>query len=823
MYKEEFSSTLKYPLDTFQSDAIDSIIRGNHVLVCAHTGSGKTIVALFTIFKALKEKQKVIYCTPVKSLSNQKYLELKELYGIEQVGILTGDIKLNDHAPILVMTTEILCNNLAMQTNVDFHYVIFDEAHYICDESRGHVWEESICLLDDSIPMIFLSATMANPEKFSKWIEDIKRTKKCPIVKTKQRPVPLSFYVFVPDKVFDENQTWEDACEQGYVCSIQQSEQSSFEFDKYQQFMKKHKTVLENSFDSSHLTTDQGRPGVAEKYTERRKKLKKQPFNMLSKLNAFVNFLDLCSHLPAIFFSLSRARCHELAEMIQGNLIDHHVQKEIEKTFDFYIKKIENWQSFSQIMELKALLLKGVAIHHSGLIPLLKEIVEILFSKGLVKVIFATETLAIGVNTPTKVVCFLDITKPCEFQQTKRILKTEEFKQMAGRAGRRGYDKQGKVIYFPIKSMCTGYEFNYMVNGNLAPIQSKFRLDSKYVIRSLLTYDSLKKSEFSIEFSTFVTNALQSTMSFSEDNDELEAINFELQEILTNSTENNTVVTTNKLFEKYYELQSLLPTLKNGKSQHKKTTKEIQSLSEQLKFEKKEKEYETYLSKKKEQTHFLEKIEKLKWQQQSFVAGDKFKTQFNEILDLQKHQNYIDSTDKATEKVKFASCINQCNELIITHVFLNAVSFIETIQKNHVQLLVFIANFVSFDKNIEFIDDSFCSYNVRQYDSILQNIQESAKYIHANFSLYENKKYLYSSYLMHLLIVENQSIDQICKENDVFEGSFMSFTQNVRQLLQELQKAFSLIQQLEWCQHLEITEKLLIEKALIFDSIYISS
>ena len=820
MFKEEFVETLKYPLDTFQSDAIDSINCGNHILVCAHTGSGKTIVALYTIFKALKEQKKVIYCTPVKSLSNQKYLELKELYGIQQVGILTGDIKLNDHAPVLVMTTEILRNNLAMQTNVDFHYVIFDEAHYICDESRGHVWEESICLLHDSIPMIFLSATMSNPQKFASWIENIKSTKKCPIVKTKQRPVPLSFYVFVPDKIFDENQTWEDACEQQYLCLVQQSEHCSFEFNKYQQMMKKHKTILENSFDSSHLTTDHGRPGVAEKYAERRKQLKKQPFNMLSKLNSFVNFLDVSSHLPAIFFSLSRARCHELAAMMQSNLIEHHVQKEIEDTFNFYIKKIENWQSFSQIMELKALLLKGIAIHHSGLIPLLKEIVEILFSQGLIKVIFATETLAIGVNTPTKVVCFLDITKPCEFQQTKRILKTEEFKQMAGRAGRRGYDKNGKVIYFPIKSICTGYEFNSMVNGTLLPIQSKFKLDSKYMIRTLLVYSTLTTST---DFSTFVMNSLQSTMSFSEDNDELYAINKELQ-LLLSEKKISTNTNTNDLFEKYYELQSLLPTLKIGKSQHKKTTKEIQSIAEQLKFEKKEKEYESFLLERKEQNHFLEQIDKLKKQQESFVAGDKFKIQFGELLDFLKKEKYIDPlSEKITNKAKFASCINQCNELIITHIFFNATSFLENMQQNHTDLLVFIANFVAFDKNVEFIDDSFCSYDVSQYEPYLQDIQESAKYIHADFNLFENKKYLYSSFLMYLLIVENQSIDQICKENNIFEGSFMTFTQNVRQLLQELQKSFALIEKLEWCQHLELTENLLIEKALIFDSIYISS
>ena len=505
----EILAEFAYPFDAFQTDAALALEAGDHVLVTAHTSAGKSTVAMYAIAKAMRENKRVIYTAPVKTLSNQKYADLRAKYPAPgAVGIQTGDVKLNPDAQIVVMTTEILRNALggvagagAGATTTDaplanLAFVIFDECHYINDKERGGVWEECMMRLQamdgGAVQMVMLSATLANPEALSAWIEGMEeanhRRRRVPIVSTLQRPVPLRFHVFVPGgTAFCENTPWDEALSEGHLAVVCEGDGGRFDTAAYKNMQLRHKRVVERQHSEGTKTRDvtTGRKGVAEANAARAAGKQRQPFNMQGMLNPFINFLHINRALPAIFFTLSRKKCDAYASRVTTSLVTDHLQlAEIERTFDFYIRRLANSDQYSQVTDLRACLLKGVGVHHSGLIPLLKEIVEVLFTRGLLPVIFATETLAIGVNTPTKTVCFLDVTKGTGNDSLPRPLFVEEFKQMAGRAGRRGLDPIGHVIYFPLAEPVTATEFEAMLKGKIRKISSKFSVSLSYILRS---------------------------------------------------------------------------------------------------------------------------------------------------------------------------------------------------------------------------------------------------------------------------------------------------------------------------------------------------
>ena len=434
-----------YPLSNFQKWAIYSIVTGNHTLVTAHTGSGKTLPAEFAIEYFKKTNKKVIYTGPIKALCNQKYYDFKKKYPHISFGILTGDVKDNPEADVLIMTTEILRNtlfskmisndnkknNMTLHFEMDFENelaaVVFDEVHYIGDVDRGSVWEQSILLLPPQVQLIMLSATIEKPEVFANWVEKEKNKhydniqKTLYMATTNTRVVPLTHYGWV-------------SCNKSYHKYVKNTPYEQ----KFKENMNKPIVLAEtngtfndkNYYKINDLTD----------YMYKNKMPVKRNF----VLNELIRYLYQNNMLPAICFIFSRKNVELWAQDICVSLyeVDDKTPSIIEKECEMIlISKLKNYKEYMEMDEYKnliTLLRKGIAIHHAGVMPILREMVELLFEKGYIKLLFATETFAVGINMPTKTVIFTSLTK--YNGNTMRLILPHEYTQMAGRAGRRGID-----------------------------------------------------------------------------------------------------------------------------------------------------------------------------------------------------------------------------------------------------------------------------------------------------------------------------------------------------------------------------------------------
>ncbi len=459
-----------YPLDPFQKHAVCAIEKGHNVLVTAKTGSGKTMVGEHLIAHMLAKEKRVFYTTPIKSLSNQKFHDLKQMF--PSVGILTGDIKYRPDAQVVIMTTEILRNllykentatkNLGMTALISLDNlggVVFDECHYINDADRGKVWEETMILLDPSVQQVLLSATIDKPELFARWLGDLKKVP-MHLISTTYRIVPLRHQVMIgeqPQMVMD-SYYHEDA----YIRWLQWRNQKAKDADQHKQAVSNRRA---GGYEDPVVKGAGGMPS----YTH--------------QLNTMVDFLDRKTLLPAIFFVFSRNKCEEYAGLISKNLLTSSESASIRHIWNFHLHSHNALETMPQAHTLFSLLEKGIAFHHSGLVPILREIVEILFGKGLIKVLFATETFAVGINMPTKTVVFTDLEKYTN--DGRRLLTTDEYLQMAGRAGRRGKDTEGHVFYLPCRDPVGSGDIKRMMTGVLSPITSRMDFHYDFLLKAL--------------------------------------------------------------------------------------------------------------------------------------------------------------------------------------------------------------------------------------------------------------------------------------------------------------------------------------------------
>jgi superfamily II RNA helicase len=427
---ENPSLTFPYQTDDFQNHSFNAIESGDHVLVTAHTGSGKTTVAEYAVAYGLLKKKKVIYTAPIKALSNQIFGDFQTKYPAWNVGIKTGDIDYkSDTCDVLIMTTEIVRNMLFKDPTSlsDVSVVIFDEVHWIKDSSRGTVWEESIIMMPEWIQMIMLSATLPDAEQFCTWIAGCKK-RDVSYTTTTKRVVPLSHYLMNSDGM-----------------SLVMDNDYNFNSDIYRNF----------KFDF--------RP---------------------PKINEYTRKLDL----PALFFCFSKKNCERYAKAITLSLVDSWTSTTISNEFHRMLRKFdESYIGMPQTHEVLNLLSKGVGYHHAGLLPPLKEIVQELFSRGLIQVLFVTETFAAGVNMPAKTVVFTGFSKT-NGDGTYRTLLPEEYGQMAGRAGRRGKDVKGTVILLPFnpdRDVLSVDDARKMMSGAINSIKSRFKIDYSYLLKTV--------------------------------------------------------------------------------------------------------------------------------------------------------------------------------------------------------------------------------------------------------------------------------------------------------------------------------------------------
>lgn len=415
-----------FELDEFQKDACNCIDNGESVVVCAPTGAGKTVIAQHAIHRALEQGLRVFYTTPLKALSNQKFYDFGEKYGTEKVGLLTGDTSINRNAQIVVMTTEVFRNMLygtnfgAVADNMkDVRYVVLDEVHYMNDEQRGTVWEESIIYCPTNVQIIALSATVANAQELTDWINTVHS--KTELVDTDFRPVPLRFFYF------DSSQPYK---------------------------------LLPLLTPSGQLNK-KIKPEKRDFHRGKRKSPK-------SPVVDVVRNLYQSDMLPAIYFTFSRKKCDEQMERCASlELVTREEQAQIKQFIDEYIAEYPHLYNNKHLDYLMC----GVASHHAGLLPAWKNLVEKLFQKGLIKVVFATETLAAGINMPARTTVISSTSKRTD--SGHRMLTASEFLQMSGRAGRRGMDEVGYVVIVGTQFQ-TPEEVAELVLSDANPLESRF-------------------------------------------------------------------------------------------------------------------------------------------------------------------------------------------------------------------------------------------------------------------------------------------------------------------------------------------------------------
>ena len=414
-----FLELLDFALDPFQEQACHALAKGKGVLVAAPTGAGKTIVGEFAIHLAIEKNQKVFYTTPIKALSNQKFAELVARYGPERVGLLTGDTNTNSDAQIVVMTTEVLRNMIYANSDslIDLGFVVMDEVHYLADRFRGAVWEEVILHLPKDVKLVSLSATVSNAEEFGAWLEEVRGDTE--IVVSEHRPVPLDQHVLFGNELME------------LFAAGSKNQRVNAEL------VQKH---------SSKLRIPIG------KYTKGKKpngELDKR-FSRIPKISKpeVVEILEDNDLLPAIVFIFSRVGCDAAVRACHQygvRLTTREEQAEIrylveEKTASIADEDLATLGYFEWLSGLE----RGVAAHHAGMLPAFKEVVEELFLRKLVRVVFATETLALGINMPARTVVLERLDK---FNGESRVQITPgEYTQLTGRAGRRGIDTLGHSV-----------------------------------------------------------------------------------------------------------------------------------------------------------------------------------------------------------------------------------------------------------------------------------------------------------------------------------------------------------------------------------------
>ncbi|CAF0782847.1 unnamed protein product [Didymodactylos carnosus] len=454
----------KFPLDPFQREALRCLQNNQSVLVSAHTSAGKTVVAEYAVAMALRDRQRVIYTTPIKALSNQKFRELHEEF--KDVGLMTGDVTINPSASCLIMTTEILRSMLYRGSEItrEVAWVIFDEIHYLRDKERGVIWEETIILLPDNVHYVFLSATVPNARQFAEWISFL-HNQPCHVVYTDMRPVPLHHYIY-------------PAGAEGLHLVV--DETGKFREDNFSSAMATLRDV-----------------GDAAKGDKRGKR-----GGFKSDTNCFkiVKMIMERNLAPVIVFSFSKKDCEQFA--LATAKLDFNSEDEkrlVEEVFNNAIDLLSDEdKKLPQILSVLPLLRKGIGIHHSGLLPIIKETIEILFGEGLIKALFATETFAMGLNMPARTVLF---TAARKFDGKElRWITSGEYIQMSGRAGRRGKDERGIVILI-IDERMSPTTAKEIVKGKADALNSAFKLTYNMVL-NLLRVEGINP-EFMLERSFY--------------------------------------------------------------------------------------------------------------------------------------------------------------------------------------------------------------------------------------------------------------------------------------------------------------------------------
>jgi len=770
---EERCYTFPYKLDNFQEAGIYGIQNNENVLITAHTGSGKTVLAIYGIAYAIKNNKKVIYTSPTKSLSNQKYDEFIKLFsGISTIGIMTGDIKVNPDAQIMIMTTEILRNLLykdknldGLETNTfinmeDVAVVVFDEVHYINDPDRGRVWEEVIIMLNSEIILVMLSATIDKAEQFCSWIGNIKQ-KKINLIKTSHRVVPLKHYfwkdIYYEDEEGKQRLRWEKI----QICD------NDGNFKNYDQIKQKYKK-----------------------------------YDTTTVINKLLDHLIEDNQLPALFFRFSRKKCEEMCHSVNKNIINHEELTEILHIFDSKMRKFKpNYEKLQQYQDIYKQIQKGVAYHHSGMIPILKEIVEILFSKGLIKILFATETFAIGVNMPTKTVIFSELEK--FDNKGLRPLRSDEYNQMSGRAGRRGLDKYGTVIILPTFNLMSYDALKLIMSGKSPSLKSKFQLSYQFVLKTLYN------SEFKIDH--YFNDTL-----FDLENQKMKKSDLKICDDLTEEMQNlfkneETILEQMKLFNKIEEKLNDKVFVVNRK-ERQKLEKDLQNIKLMKNFKIYEEKFKKFKG--------IE-IEFQRTKENIWYCTNGLQDSMKRMIQLLEEEKFVENNIITTKGI-IASSICEVSELILSQAVYSGL-FDDLEFEEIIALISSFINEKDPNNQEKYINDLKIPFKMHHKLNKLTEISEHYYkceekydiYIQSDFKLYLD--FIEPSYIW----AQGLSIHEVYKHTNIYDGNFVKAILRINNIMMNFSDICNYLKKYDLLKKIENYEAYLIRDVVSINSLYI--
>lgn len=774
-----------FPLDLFQQHAISAISKDENVLVCAKTGSGKTLIGEYQIYHSLKKGKRVFYTTPIKSLSNQKFYDLKQQF--PDVGIMTGDIKFCPNAQIVIMTTEILRNLLYKRGTTTEHLgltaslsldnldaVIFDECHYINDKDRGKIWEETMILLDPAINLVMLSATLDHPEYFANWLGLLKQ-KPIHLIETQYRIVPLTHnlldanYKLIP--LMNSNEVYH---EKTYTDWLKNKKNINDEKRAFQQKVKSSRQMGVEGAISGKIHT----------------------YGFIHQMNETIKMLEKEELLPAIFFILSRKQCEMYADKVDTNLLSSSDTASVKHIIAFHLhrKALEQVPQYHTIYNL---LCRGVAFHHSGLLPVLKEIIEILFSKGFVKILFCTETFAVGLNMPTKTVLFAGFKKFDD--DGMRILRNDEYIQMAGRAGRRGKDDKGVIIYLPDNEPLEPYEMKMMMKGSKPPIVSRMDFHYDFILK---TIQVSKPGEIKwlhiMEHSYWFKQRQKQIADRMKD---LELCTKKICEI------------TDPLFaecEKRYELEQT-------KVKNKEYQRQLDSIkNKQLgpKWNTAWAKYNTLVKYRKEHEGIENDIMILSSHEESMKPSIEFLFRLGYI----KNNHLTLKVEDLTLKGILATEVNEGHPILMTELYIREILH----NLSGIEIVIILSCFQEDKDENPAIRELYVSDDVKNAFRKIKEIAKEFEYIES--TIVYPVKYKYWNISTEMIEpmqkwMEGENASVICKEYGLFEGNFIRSVMKMANIVEEW------ISMATYCQHVEQIDKMLDMKQKIIretpDSLYL--
>lgn len=758
-----------YELDEFQKYSIICIDKNENILVTAHTGSGKTAVAVYATAHYIKQNKKVIYCSPIKTLSNQKYNEFRDIFEKDgvSVGLMTGDNKIKPDANCIIMTTEILRNSLYVNKKddtidtKDIGCVIFDEVHYINDPDRGKVWEETLNLLDPGTNLVLLSATIENSYEFAEWVSKL-NNKPINLIPTEKRIIPLNHYLYLDNNLI-------------------------------------HLLDNDNKFNDSNYDDALRKYSLLEK---------KNKLNKKFQMNSCVNYLKDNNMFQAIFFCFSRKNCEMYAHDVTADLVDTAERADIEYIFDRHMKKYEaTYIALEQYADIKNLMMKGICYHHSGIIPIFKEIIEIMFQRGLVKILFATETFAVGVNMPTKTVIFTELKK--HVKDGLRNLFTSEYKQMSGRAGRRGLDLYGNIIILPLYELTEKIEMKQIMTGRLPVIESQFYLEYNFILKILQSKfmsDNLQSALDSfLEKTLFKKNNIAKLRHYDSDLQRLEPL------------VNNYILDDHKeLYDSYIKMENYDNEMANIGIRCKPNKKQIEAKKklnkkiQDLQLKDKLCTYRTYLKNKEELDIIYYNI--------SYIENC-VNIESTKLLTFLDNFGYLKDNIITTKGI-IASQINDCNSIILTEIIM--ANMFDNLEE--VDIVGVIALFI--DDNI-FGEDHFLYISNKKVSSCIKYIQEMVD----NFVNYEHNHginirssdyWKINNNFVNIALnwASNKSLAETIN-GQIYIGNFVKNILKINNIIKDMICLHTLYGNLCVIPKLENIERLLVRDVVTINSLYL--